>query len=107
MDYRELQRIIDIMIAMRDGKRIQARAISNSKVIADGEWFDMEGPRLNWQQYDYRIAPEVCEPAPSRKAREWTLAFRPDGSVFETLPVGSVFPTITVREVLPDEASPK
>jgi hypothetical protein len=89
---RDLQYMIDVMTAARNGKQIQIKHKSGS------HWDNCFGQAVVWDWYkmDYRIAPEP------RKAREWTLAFRPDGSVFETLPVGSVFPTITVREVLPE-----
>jgi hypothetical protein len=100
---RDLQYMIDVMTAAREGKRIQVKTYN-------GEWADMpivSNISWNWglEGCDWRIAPEP------RKAREWWLIeennhieiyscqqMRADGS-------GPLHNQTHVREVLPEDGA--
>ena len=68
---RDLQYMIDVMTAARDGKRIQSRTCPAYNAVAIGEWRDCQVPSgawpWNWNDVDYRIAPEP------KKAREFVV----------------------------------
>ena len=61
------QEIIEILVAHSNGKQIQIRKMGTQQGFRDGKWYDVENPRWNFEDNDYRVAPEPPKP------REWWL----------------------------------
>ncbi len=81
---RDLQYMIDVMTAARNGKKIEWLSREN----ANDTWTTLHDPLLysswRWNSFDYRIASEP------RKPREWRIPVLPEGEF------------VSVREVLPE-----
>ena len=90
---RDLQYMIDVMTAARDGKLIQV-----DPVYGANQWSAAPEPTWDWRKHDYRIAPEP------RKAREFYIHMDQHNSPMFVVKDNArgCSDCILVREVLPE-----
>jgi hypothetical protein len=88
----ELNRRICVMIAYRDGKKIQMQRRGT-----DNAWSETY-PAWDWASFDYRIAPEPRKPRDFWVYKD-AMSGRLVAQIADTIPWSDA---ILVREVLPD-----
>lgn len=86
--------IIEVIVAHQNHKQIQVRRMGRAQGFRDGKWYDVVNPRWNFEDNDYRVAPEP------RKAREWDLYVSDNGHVYDPHVAPYRLPIVKVREVI-------